>query len=527
MANLDTFRQLGLSEDIIKALEKKGFESPSKIQEKTIPVFLTDERDIIGQAQTGTGKTAAFGLPMIEKMQGGSDHVQAIVLTPTRELTMQVSSELNSFKGEKKLKIVPIYGGQSIEKQRKQLSRQVDIVVGTPGRIIDHIRSGKLDLSQIDFAILDEADEMLTIGFIEDIQTILSHTNPNKKTLLFSATMSKPIVKLAEKYMKDYVIIQAKSQELTTDLTDQIYFEVKESHKLEALCRIMDIEATFYGLIFCRTKRDVDMIAEKLMSRGYEAEALHGDLSQHQRERVLDKFRKKVCTILVVTDVASRGLDITDLTHVINFALPQDPESYVHRIGRTGRAGKSGVAVTFITPSEYYKLMRIQKKTKSEIRKENLPSVKEIIASRKERIRADLDTALESAAEKPYQAFADSLLEGRDPATVVAALLKLSFEDQLRSENYKEIRSQDVSVDRQGKTRLFVAKGKLDNMSPRSLVDYIEKRTQVGAKRIQGVQVFDKFSFINVSFVDAETIINAFKSKGRRGRSLVVLAKKK
>ena len=331
-----TFKELGLSDEILEALEKKGFKTPTHIQEKTIPLMLSYDGDIIGQAQTGTGKTAAFGLPIIEKLSTNANHIQALVLTPTRELTLQVCKELQDLKGNKSLRTTPIYGGQSISNQIQQLKRGTDIVVGTPGRLIDHLKGKKIDLSQIKYLVLDEADEMLTSGFVEEIEFILSKTNPERKTLLFSATMPAPILKLAKNYMNDYKIVEAKKETLATTLTTQQYYELRESDKLEALCRIIDVEADFYGLIFCRTKRDVDTITEKLIHRGYSAEAMHGDLSQFQRERVLGKFRKRICSVLVVTDVASRGLDISGLSHVINYALPQDAESYVHRVGRTG-----------------------------------------------------------------------------------------------------------------------------------------------------------------------------------------------
>lgn len=529
-----TFKDLGLSPIILDALNEKGFEKPSPIQAQTIPLMLSDERDIIGQAQTGTGKTAAFGLPILETLSPTSGHIQALILTPTRELTIQVSDELHSLMGKKKLRITPIYGGQSIEKQIQQLKKPTDIIVGTPGRLIDHLNRNRLDLSYISHLVLDEADEMLTSGFLEEIEIILSKTNPQRKTLLFSATMPKPIQHLAETYMKDYVTIQAKKSTLATSLTDQIYFETRESDKLEALCRIIDVEDQFYGLIFCRTKRDVDAINEKLIHRGYESEAMHGDLSQHQRERVLDKFRRRLCTILVVTDVASRGLDISQLSHVINYALPQDPESYVHRVGRTGRAGQSGTAITFITPSEYRKLMRIQKIAQTDIKKKEIPTVKTIIKTKKTRLKETIYTNIESTVPAEYYDFADDLLANHSPKDALASVLKVAFEDTFSVENYKDIKPgrsnsdrnyrSSTHVDVKGQTRLFIAKGRRDKMDARKLVAFIEKKSNVFGKRIQGVEIYDKFSFVNVSFNDAESILDAFRgSQGKR--SLVTRAK--
>jgi ATP-dependent RNA helicase DeaD len=573
-----TFRDLGLSEIILKALEKKGFEKPSQIQEETIPLMLSDERDIIGQAQTGTGKTAAFGLPILEKLEPTTDHVQALVLTPTRELTIQVSDELHSLKGEKRLKITPIYGGQSIEKQINQLRRPNDIIVGTPGRLIDHLKNRKIDLSHVKYVVLDEADEMLTTGFLEDIEFILSKTNQDRKTLLFSATMPTQILNLAKNYMKEYATIKAKKETLATTLTEQIYFEVRESDKLEALCRIIDVEVDFYGLIFCRTKRDVDTINEKLNHRGYESEAMHGDLSQHQRERVLAKFRKKTCTILVVTDVASRGLDINGLSHVINFALPQDAESYVHRVGRTGRAGKTGTAITFITPSEFRKLTYIQKVAKTDIKKGSIPDVKTIIANKKTRLKETIQKIIEGSLSPEYGELAEELLAIYSPKEALAGILKLSFQSEFSENSYKEIRHASYSddrssrnsrdggrdrrdggrdrrdggrdrrdggrdrggrdrdrggrdraqgseggrrggrefVDTKGQSRLFIAKGKLNDMNQKGIVDYIENQSNVPGHRIQKVEVFDKFSFATVSYSDADAIVESFKSGDRR-----------
>ena len=570
----NTFKDLGLSDILLEALEAKGFEQPTQIQAETIPVMLSDDRDILGQAQTGTGKTAAFGLPILEQLNPTEGHIQALVLTPTRELTIQVANELHALKGKKNIKITPVYGGQSIQKQVEQLRRANDIVVGTPGRLIDHLKGKKMDLSQVKYVVLDEADEMLNGGFIEDIEWILAKTNDERKTLLFSATMPDSILKLAKNYMKDYVTIRAKKETLATTLTEQIYFQVRESDKLEALCRIIDVEHDFYGLIFCRTKRDVDTITEKLITRGYDAEAMHGDLSQHQRERVLKKFRQKVCTILVVTDVASRGLDISGLSHVINFALPQDAESYVHRVGRTGRAGQSGTAITFITPSEYRKLVYIQRVAKTDIKKAEIPDVKTIISNKKKRLTESLQKSIEGTVDNKYIDMAEALLANYSPKEAIAGVLKVAFEAEFSEDKYTDIRPsrpQDNRFDRGGRSdrggrpdrggrsdrgprhdrggnsdrprrdssrgkyggkefvdgtgqsRLFIAKGKLDQMDPQKLVSYIEEKSQVRGNSIQGVEIYDKFSFVNVSFSDAETILSAFKTGGKR--SIVERAK--
>ncbi len=523
MQTLEKFQALGLSENTVQALIKKGFEEPTPIQEKTIPLLLSGDRDIIGQAQTGTGKTAAFGLPIIERAEEGRGRVQAIILTPTRELAIQVAEEINSLKGRKRLRVMPVYGGQAITQQLRGLRQGVDIVVGTPGRILDHIHRRTLRLDTISYFVLDEADEMLNMGFIEDIEEILGATNDEKKTMLFSATMPGEILRIAKKYMKEYDLVSVRKKEMTTSLTQQIYFEVNNADKFEALCRIIDIAEQFYGIVFCRTKNDVDETASRLMDRGYDAEGLHGDISQGQREKILNKFKKQHINILVATDVAARGIDINDLTHVINYALPQDPESYVHRIGRTGRAGKEGTAITFITPEQYKRLQLITRVTKSTIRKEKLPKVQEIIKTKKNRIISLLEESLDSSDCTKYMDMASTLLQERDPEEVLAAILKYAFHDELDESNYNEIR--DVSIDRKGKSRLFVALGRADNMNPRKLVDMIHKETGVWGNQIQEVKIFDNFSFITVPFKEATVILDVFKKRDRGKKPMVVKAK--
>lgn len=524
MEKLEKFRILGLSENTLHALEKKGFEEPTPIQQMTIPILLKGEVDIIGQAQTGTGKTAAFGLPILEGIKEKAKNVQALILVPTRELAIQVSEELNSFKGEKKLQIVPIYGGQSIEEQLRRLKKGVDVVVGTPGRILDHIKRKSLRLETISYLVLDEADEMLNMGFIDDVEKIIKNTSSQKRMLLFSATMPEKIISMAEKYMRKYEMIGVKKEQLTTNLTDQIYFEVAPSDKFDALCRIIDIEHEFYGLIFCRTKIDVDSIANKLMERGYDAEALHGDISQNQRELILNKFRKQRINILVATDVAARGIDIHNLTHVINYSLPQDPEYYVHRIGRTGRAGKEGTAITFVTPDEYRRLIFIKKFAKTDIRKEKLPGIEDVINQKKARIKIQLANIIKSEDTNGYVKLAQEMLGEHEAEKVLAALLKHSFQDELDESSYNEIR--DVSIDKKGTSRLFVALGKIDGMTPKKLVAFIKQQAKVHSEKIKDIQIFDKFSFITVPFEEAEIILNIFKTKRGGNRPIVERAKR-
>ncbi len=516
------FRQFSLSEEMLLALEKKGFEEPTPIQEAVIPVLMNESCDIVGQAQTGTGKTAAFGIPLIEKIQPNMKHVQTLILTPTRELAIQVAQEISSIRGNKLLSIYPIYGGQSIEMQIRQLQRGIDIVVGTPGRVIDHINRGTLKLDLISHMILDEADEMLNMGFLTDVEFILSRTNRQKRVLLFSATMPEPILNLARNFMRDYKFLVMKNDQLTTSLADQIWFEVDDRDKLEALCRIIDSEREIYGLVFCRTKNDTAELSKRLIDRGYDVEALHGDITQQQRERVLEKFKRKKMALLIATDIAARGIDISNLTHVINFSLPQDPESYVHRIGRTGRAGKQGKAITFVTPEEYRKLASIKAFANADIKKQSLPKVEDILKNRRMRIIDEINLSMKNDFSDMKE-MAKELVGKRNPTDVVAGLLKIHYGKHLDRGIYDDISG--VGVDDSGTTRLFVAMGRNRNMHPKDIVELIEKETGVPASRIRDVMVRDSFSFVTVTFNDAEVIIDAFNKKKKGSRSLVEHAK--
>ncbi len=523
---MENFINLGLSEKSLKALERKGFEEPTEVQKLTIPLLLEGEIDIIAQAQTGTGKTAAFGLPLIEKLDPEVQNVQAIILAPTRELVIQVCEEINSLKGDSPLSIAPIYGGQSIDMQLRKLKRGLSVVVGTPGRVLDHIRRRTLKLDNIKYFILDEADEMLNMGFIEDIETVLEETPSQKRVLLFSATMPDRIKKLAEKYMGEYKHIKTKT-ELTTSLTEQIYFEVANKDKFEALCRIIDIEDTFYGLIFCRTKNDVDELINRLLDRGYLADYLHGDISQAQREKTLGKFRKQQISILVATDVAARGIDVNNLTHVINYSIPQDPESYIHRIGRTGRAGNQGTAITFITPSESRKLGFIKKMTKADIRKENIPEISDIISIKKEKINRKLETVISAGNTEGYKKWAKHLLEDNNSEDVIAAILKHSYGKVLNERNYKKIapirqgKGKKRGLEIEGQTRLFIALGKRDSTTKKRLVEFIVDKAGISKKYIGDIEIYDRFSFVNVPLREAEIILKKFR-KYKNGRKALV-----
>jgi ATP-dependent RNA helicase DeaD len=519
------FSDLGLSDNILNALNKKGFEAPTPIQEQVIPLLLGSDKDIIGQAYTGTGKTAAFGIPLIENLSAESQTIQALIMTPTRELAIQVAEEIHSIKGEKKLKIIPFYGGQSIQLQMKHLKKGVHIIVGTPGRLLDHLRRKSLKLNNIEYCILDEADEMLNMGFLEDVEAILQHMPTEKRMLLFSATMPQAIMKIAQKYMQNCTTVKIQKKQLTVAQTDQIYFEVSYADRFEALCRIIDIEPEFYGLIFCRTKVDTDSVASRMLDRGYDVDALHGDLSQPQREKIMTKFKKRRINILVATDVAARGLDVQDLTHVINYALPQDPEAYVHRIGRTGRAGKQGTAITFITPVEYRKLQFIQQKTKTTIRKDQLPKIRQVIRAKKFKIIQEVEEIIKSELYSDYLVMAEKLLQTNEPEQIIAALFKHAYKDELDKSQYNEIRGGQKKI--QGETRLFIAKGRKHGMTHKKLIQFITTNASVKPSKIQDISIQDSFSFISTPFHEAENILNAFNNERKGKRPMVTKAKKK
>ncbi len=467
------FKHLGLKERSICAISKKGFKKPTKIQSQIIPHLLNNKGNLIGQAHTGTGKTAAFALPLIEKLKKSKNHVQVMILTPTRELANQVCSEINSLKGDRSFSAVSIYGGQPIGRQIKDLKKGASFVVGTPGRVLDHIKRKTLKIDRITHFILDEADEMLNMGFIDDVEKIMSKTSKNKNILFFSATMPKKIKSLASKVMnKKYTHIKTKN-EVTLNQIEQIYFKMRAKDKFKVLTSVIDTESGFYGLTFCRTKRGVDKLTKKLKQKGYKAQSLHGDKSQNQRERIFNKFKKEHISILVATDVAARGIDVNNLTHVINYSIPQNPETYVHRIGRTGRAGNTGIAITFVTPSEHKKMQLIKRITSAKIIKKSPPD------------------------SKPY-----------------TENLKRERKNKTRKKTKKK----------SGETRLFIAKGKKDKLNEQELTDFLEKRTGVSSDIINNVDMCKSFSFVSVSSRKAEIILEKFKKDSQGKRSLVETA---
>ncbi|WP_418991903.1 DEAD/DEAH box helicase [Alistipes sp.] len=522
MTDTDNFSALGLSDEMLAAVRAKGFETPTSIQTLTIPRLLDRSNDLIAQSQTGTGKTAAYGLPILQTLQPAHGPVQAIVLVPTRELALQAAEELISYNAERRLSITAIYGGAAMSEQLRRLKKGVDIVVGTPGRVLDHIRRGTLQLDQVRFLVLDEADEMLNMGFVEDVEEIMSHTGDERRVLLFSATMPQRIVRLSENYMRDTEIVRVESKQITADLTEQIYFEVREADKFDALTRIIDIEPDFYGIVFVRTKIGVDEIVGRLLAHGYAAEALHGDVSQAQREKILRKFKERSANILVATDVAARGIDIGNLSHVINYSLPQDSESYVHRIGRTGRAGNMGTAITFISPSEFRKFNFLMRDIKVDIKKETLPSPQDIVEMKRLKIKEDLREIVENESPATYTEFAAELLEQYGPEEALSALLQLAFRSELDQSNYPEIRS--FSVDRKGTARLFIGVGRRDGYTARKLAEMLKAKCGMRDKHIDDIHIGEDFSFVSVPFRDAEEIVSQLNRFNRGRRPLAKIA---
>ncbi|MDQ0247805.1 ATP-dependent RNA helicase DeaD [Bacillus fengqiuensis] len=418
------FKDLGISEQLEKSISEMGFEEATPIQSQTIPLALEGE-DVIGQAQTGTGKTAAFGIPLTEKIDTKVDRIQGIVIAPTRELAIQVSEELYKIGRVKRTRVLAIYGGQDISRQIRSLKKQPHIIVGTPGRLLDHINRKTMRLQDVNTVVLDEADEMLNMGFIEDIEKILENVPEDHQTLLFSATMPGPIQRIAERFMSEPKIVKVKAKEVTVPNIQQYYLETQEKKKFDVLTRLLDIQSPELAIVFGRTKRRVDELSEALTVRGYAAQGIHGDLTQAKRMSVLRQFKEGSIDVLVATDVAARGLDISGVTHVYNFDVPQDPESYVHRIGRTGRAGKTGVAMTFVTPREMGQLKNIENTTKRKMERMKAPSLDEALEGQQRLAMEKLTNILQSQNLSFYRQAAEELLEEHDSLSIVSAAIKL------------------------------------------------------------------------------------------------------
>ncbi len=515
-AQADLFGALGISEPLVRAVRELGFEEPTPIQNQAVPAALSG-RDLIGQAQTGTGKTAAFGLPIVERINPADRSVQALILCPTRELAVQVAQELFKLaRFRRGITVLPVYGGQPIERQLAALRKGVQIVIGTPGRVLDHIHRGTLSLDNVRFAVLDEADEMLDMGFRDDITAILDETPSERQTLLFSATLPPEILALSQQYLHDPVEVRTVHRELTVPLVEQVYFEVREGDKLEALSRLLDLSGGEKGLVFCNTKRGVDEVVAQLRSRGYAAEGLHGDMKQSQRDRVMARFRQGAIDILVATDVAARGIDITDITTVYNYDMPQDEEYYVHRIGRTGRAGKAGKAYTFVTGREHWKLRDIQKYTKTKIVQRQLPSLADVEEVRthlfEDRLR---QTIAEGGLEKQAARVERLMLEGFSSLDIAAALLRIHEGGSVPS-------SIDGRQATPGTVRLEIGAGRNQTVRHRDILGAFAGETGIPGERFGLIEVGDDRSWIEVPEEDADRVISIMSRRRIKGRPITI-----
>jgi len=516
---MTVFSDFALHKTVLQAIHDMGFEEPSPIQAACIPKVL-ESVDLIGQAQTGTGKTAAFGIPLIERMTP-ANRIQAVVLTPTRELAIQVAGELRRIAKYKKIRTLPIYGGQSISHQIRALKQGVQVVIGTPGRVLDHLRRKTLKLDNVNMLVLDEADEMLDMGFIEDIETIISHLNEERQTLLFSATMPVEIKRLATKYMKNPVTVAVSREEVTAPLIEQVYYKVFERNKLESLCRILDSEDVELGIIFCRTKRGVDELTEFLQARGYLADGLHGDLSQAQRDKVMSAFREGSIEFLIATDVAARGIDVGNVSHVINYDIPQDPESYVHRIGRTGRAGRKGIAMTLVTPREMKQMVLIQKQTKAVIQTRNVPTVEEVAERKQEQLREQLLNLLENGGvSEIYEKVVESLAEQYPLQKVAAAALHLAFHSDIADAEEAEVYNFGETGAAKGMVRFFLNVGRNANIKPQDLVREISESVGIPGKAVGRIDIFESFTFVEVPEDVAPFVYEALRQTRINGKRI-------
>ncbi|MFU0800562.1 MAG: DEAD/DEAH box helicase [Xylanivirga thermophila] len=511
------FENLGLSKNVMKAIDDMGFEEPSKIQSEIIPIVLKGF-DVIGHAQTGTGKTFAFGAPILSKLDRPRDRISTLILTPTRELAIQVNDELVRIAQHTRVRLLPVYGGQPIDRQMRALKKGVDIVVGTPGRILDLIRRKKLDLGGISFLVVDEADEMLNMGFIDDIEEIIRNCNAMRQTMLFSATMPDEIIKLSKKYMKaDTKRISIVKNTMTVSTVSQYYYEIRNQDRFESLCRIIDVEAPSTAIIFCKTKKGVDNLVESMQGRGYNVEGMHGDMNQNQRINTLKKFKAGSIEFLVATDVAARGLDVENVSHVINYDLPQDVESYVHRIGRTGRANKEGIAYTLVTAREYMALKQIEKATKGKIRRKELPTLDEIFYAKYNDILTRVKETLEHEEYKRFVPLAAELDDEFNLVEVAAALMHMIYD---KEGGYKY--SEDNLNAHKRYTRLFLTVGRKDKVNPRLLLQFLKDKGNVNREDVGDIDILDKFTFMDVSENEAKNVLKRCSGKKLCGRKVKI-----
>lgn len=510
------FKDIGLGEKILRAIEDMGYEEPTQIQEKVIPVIL-EGNDVIGQAQTGTGKTGAFGMPLVDMIEerGG---LQALIILPTRELAIQVAGEISKFSKYKKIREVAIYGGQPIERQIRTIKQGVQVVIGTPGRILDHLNRRTLNFQDIKYVVLDEADEMLDMGFVEDIEAILKTVSQERQTLLFSATMPKEIRNIAHKYMNNPTNVSVMPKEVTVSTIDQYFITVSEKNKIDAFTRILDANDIPNALVFCRTKRSVDELVESLQTLGYAVEGIHGDYNQNHRINAINKFKDGTIDFLIATDVAARGLDIENISHVFNYHIPENPEIYVHRIGRTGRAGKSGTAITFVQPREYKLLKMIEKFTRSKIVAMPIPNVKDVHESKVNKLKTLLLDTINKEKLGEYRMIVEQLGEDVDLIDVCSAALKLVFEEKYKTslDNIEEI---EEKIEDTGIFRLFINIGREASVKREDIAKLLLGVRGINDRDLFEIDIFDRFSFVNVTDKAAKILLSKktqMKFKGKR-----------
>jgi len=528
-----TFKDLNLHPQLEQAVAEHGYSTPTPIQSAMIPLML-DGKDVIGQAQTGTGKTAAFALPVLHNIVLDQSAIKCMVLAPTRELAMQVANAFYDYGQYRGVRVLAIYGGQPYERQVKRIKKGLDIVVGTPGRMLDLIKQKKLDLSHVETVVLDEADEMLSMGFIDDIESILNETPNTRQTALFSATLPAPIRRLAKNYLRDPQSVTIERKHLTVETTEQRYYLVNEKDKLAALTRLIEVEDISSALIFTKTRIGSSQVASELTQRGFPAEALNGDLSQGARIQILKRFRDHQTKMLVATDVAARGLDIDDISHVFNFDLPQESESYVHRVGRTGRAGKSGVAITLITPAEQWRLGRIEKYTRQKISRSTLPTSEDIHQHREEKLMKQIDMWLQRGRCSREREIVENLIEaGNDPLEIAAVALKLARAEEkqrpiaeiskvrpaksgkYKSESKRNGRGRRPNPGKKshemGMVRLRLDRGKREGVRPQDIVGTIASVANIPGKTIGKIFIRDHTTFVDIP---EKFVSDVFKNAG-------------
>ena len=520
------FEEMGLSEEIQKAVRYMGFEEASPIQAKAIPAMISGI-DLIGQAQTGTGKTAAFGIPILEKVDPKLKKLQAIVLCPTRELAIQVADEIrNLARYMHGIKVLPIYGGQDIVKQIRSLKSGTQIVIGTPGRVMDHMRRKTMKLDFVHTVVLDEADEMLNMGFREDIEFVLSGVPEERQTVLFSATMPKPIMEITKKFQNNAKVIKVTKKELTVPNIEQYYYDVKPKKKEEVLSRLLDIYSPRLSVVFCNTKKQVDLLVNALLGRGYFAAGLHGDMKQEQRDRVMQGFRTGKTEILVATDVAARGIDVDEVEAVFNYDLPQDDEYYVHRIGRTGRAGREGRAFSFVSGKEVYKLKEIQRYCKTKIYAQKVPSLNDVANTKMENILDDVERVIEQEdLDMMINAIEERVNNSEFTAMdMAAAFLKICCgmtEDNKNTEE-NDWEFGDTGAGEDGMVRLFINIGKKQRVRPGDILGAIAGESGMDGKLIGTIDMYDKYTFVEVPREYAREVLNAMKNVKIKGKTVAV-----